>query len=272
MHVERLLDNRCKLAEGPVWHEGAFWFVDIEGKAIHRMGDGAHETWDMPSRVGAALPARGGRWLVALEDGLHAWTPGQVPTLLVDPEADKPNNRFNDAKAAPDGTVFAGTMAMGDPRDGQGTLWRYDGRDATAVVEQVTISNGLDWSNDRRTMWFIDTPTGRVDAFDYDAGNMSNRRKVIDNFPGNPDGLCAATDDTLFVAQWGGGCVVHCNPATGEHLRRIDLPADNVTSCCFGGTNLDTLYITTAAGGVFAVHDVGCVGRPVTLATLNTSS
>ncbi|MEM6313685.1 MAG: SMP-30/gluconolactonase/LRE family protein [Planctomycetota bacterium] len=264
----RLPVEPSKLAEGPVWHDDALWWTDIEGRRLHRLGGDAldqHTSWAMPVRVGALLPSAGPAWLLACEDGLHRWTPGGERVLLADPDADRPEMRFNDAKTAPDGHVLAGTLALTEPKAGRGCLYRWDGASVEPVVEGVTVSNGLGWSQDGGTLWYVDTPTGRVDAFDYADGRVANRRPVVTDFPGKPDGLCVTADDTLLVAQWAGSCVVHCDPATGEHLGRIDFDTPNVTSVCFGGDAWDRLFVTTASGGVFEVTGSGLAGRAPTL-------
>jgi sugar lactone lactonase YvrE len=267
--VRQIFDDRCELAEGPVWLDGCLWWVDINGQAVHRLRGPTleeHEHWPMPAKVGAALPTEDGRWLLGCQDGLFDWSPGEERRRLADPEADLPENRFNDGKTGPGGVVFIGTMAISGEKDGRGSLYKWDGRRATKVLGDITISNGLAWSGDGRTFWFIDTPTGRVDAFDYDDGELTTRRPVLDGFPGHPDGMCVTERDTLLVAQWDGGCVVHADPASGEEIRRIAIPTKNVTSCCFGGENLTTLFVTTAGGGVFAVDGLGLRGRPIVLA------
>jgi sugar lactone lactonase YvrE len=147
------------------------------------------------------------------------------------------------------------------------------------VFGGVTTSNGLDWSPDERTMYYIDTPTLQVAAFDYDAetGAISNRRAII-AFPpgvGRPDGMTLDAEGMLWIAHWDGGRISRWNPADGRQLQEIRLPVARVTSCCFGDSNLDRLYITTArhgltedqlrdqphAGSLFAVTP-GVPGRP----------
>jgi sugar lactone lactonase YvrE len=147
------------------------------------------------------------------------------------------------------------------------------------MLGDVTTSNGLDWSADLRTMYYIDTPTMMVRAFDFDLenGTLDNQRVVI-RFPegvGRPDGMTADVEGMLWIAHWDGGRVTRWDPHTGRLLQTIHLPADRVTSCAFGGTNLDILFITTArhgldaeqqqqqphAGSLFAARP-GVVGRP----------
>jgi sugar lactone lactonase YvrE len=142
----------------------------------------------------------------------------------------------------------------------------------------VTISNGLGWSPDHRTMYYIDTPTGRVDAFDYDQGTgaVSGRRPLFEVEDGDPDGMTVDDEGFLWVALWGGGAVRRYEPS-GRPVTTVRVPVTNVTSCCFGGAFGSTLFITTSqrgltreqlaaepgAGHVFFV-DPGVSGPPAT--------
>lgn len=275
MQAELLYDANCQLAEGPVWHDEALWFTDIDGRKLHRLRDGTLETWEMPVRVGLLVPTDAGRWILGCDDGLFFWMPGGEREPIANPQTGSPGEtRFNDGKTSPEGRLFAGTMVLDGPR-GSAALYRLDpGGSITELFGGVGTSNGLDWSADAGTFWYADTPTGQVDAFDHDSatGKLSNRRTILKNFPGHPDGLCADDADTLWVGQWGGSCVDHCDPHTGQHLGRIELPVPNVTSCCFGGKDLRQLFITTArtenipgSGGIWTVKAMPGAGRPVNL-------
>jgi sugar lactone lactonase YvrE len=209
--------------------------------------------------------------LLAVEDGFAAYDGGALE-LIVPVLADDGSLRMNDGKCDASGRFYASSMAR-DGSHGRGMLWRLDA-DLTvhAVVEGLTIGNGLAWSADGRTLHFIDTALQRVDRFDVDPGTgaLANRRTA---FPvrgevGSPDGMCIDADDCLWVALFGGGAVHRYSPS-GELLAVVDVPVPNVTSVAFGGANLDVLYITTArlsdatpgAGGLFAVAP-GVTGPP----------
>ncbi|MGE3313408.1 MAG: SMP-30/gluconolactonase/LRE family protein, partial [Limisphaerales bacterium] len=161
-----------------------------------------------------------------------------------------PGNRFNDAKCDPSGNLWAGTMAV-DETPAKGSLYRI-GADqrATRKVTEISISNGLAWSADRRTMYYIDSPTRRVDAFDFDVdtGGISRRRTVVEITDGYPDGMSIDERGNLWIAIWGGGCVACHEPDGGRRIARIEIPVRDVTSCCFGSG--DTLFITTAGRDV----------------------
>jgi len=176
--------------------------------------------------------------------------------MIIDPETDKPDNRFNDGKCDPAGRFWAGTMHIrGQPN--HGSLYRLD-TDMTVhkMVEDVSISNGIVWTADHKTMYYIDTPTRTVYAYDYDndTGAIDNRRIAI-QVPegiGFPDGMAIDAEGMLWIAHYEGKAVRRWDPASGKILHTIDLPVSRVTACAFVGNNLDTLYITTAINGLSA--------------------
>ncbi len=285
--AECVLDAKATLAEGPSWLAGrqALLWVDIESSRVHLFdpATGADQTWELPSHVGVAVPTAHGDWLAATQQGFIRLDPESgALTRLSDPEADLPRNRFNDGKCDPQGRFWAGTISY-DRTPGAASLYRVDAAlTVTKMVSDVSTSNGLTWSLDGRTMFYIDTPTRRVDAFDFDAvaGTLANRRTVI-RVPeelGKPDGMTIDRKGMLWVALWGGSCVTRWNPGTGELLGRVHVAAERTSSCCFGGPDYDTLYITTArsglteealarqplAGGIFAVR-TGQQGLPCRL-------
>jgi sugar lactone lactonase YvrE len=257
--VELIIDAHATLAEGPVWDsrtQRLFW-VDILERRVHSFDpqNGAQQVFEIGQYVGAAVPRRSGGLLLAVQHGfahLDLATGAVTPLLAV--EAHLPDNRFNDGKCDPAGRFWAGTMSLNN-KHGAGSLYRLDADHAVhRMVADVSISNGLAWNSDHTTMYYIDTPTLTVTAFDYDhaSGAVTNRRVVV-TLPagsGGPDGMTIDAEGMLWVAHWGGFCVSRWNPATGEMLQKIDLPTAHVTSCCFGGPNLDELYITTASYGL----------------------
>src|SRR5918999_4891566 len=168
-------------------------------------------------------------------------------------EADISSNRMNDGKCDPAGRFWAGTMAMDGAR-GRGALYRLDAdRSVARMLGAVSVSNGLAWSADSSTMYYIDTPTGSVDAFEFDAdaGAISGRRPFvkIDGGDGMPDGMTIDSEGGLWVALWGGGAV-HRYDAGGRLDGIVEVPASLTTSCTFGGSDLGDLYITTASTGL----------------------
>ena len=243
------------LGEGPCWEpaEGALYWTDIPAHRVHRLAvDGTHTAWDTGQPVGAIVPRAGGGMALAAKDGFWALDPasGRL-TLLAHAEADVPDNRMNDGACDRAGRLFAGTMAE-DESPGAGALYRLGPDHAvTRVLRGVSVSNGIGWSLDESRMYYIDSPTCGIDVFDYDAasGALGNRR-VFAAVGGDgvvPDGLAVNADGYIWVALWGGGALVRYRP-DGRLEQTLEVPAANVTCCAFGGTDLATLYITTAAG------------------------
>lgn len=192
--------------------------------------------------------------MAAVRDGIAVLDIDTGELELVCPiEADRPGNRMNDAACDPAGRLWAGTMAF-DIKPGAGSLYRIDSSlDVEVVVTDATISNGIGWSPDATTMYYVDSPTEFVDAFDFavGSGRISGRRHLVDlrGEPGAPDGMTVDDEGHLWVAMWGGAAVLRCRP-DGAIVDRVELPVGQVTSCAFGGPEGDELYITTAAGGL----------------------
>lgn len=281
--AELVCEAKARLAEGPVWFDNSLWFVDIEGRRLHRLanGEGPLETLQLDERIGFAVPAGGGRFVAGLQSGLYTidWPNGPV-SLLLGIEAGLPDNRFNDAKTDAYGRLVAGTMSVKGVA-GAGSLYRVAPDLVTRILlEGVTISNGLGWSLEGHEMYYIDTPTRQVRAFPYGRGDEPlGPARVVAEAPsdwGFPDGLCTDAEGHLWVAFWGGSMVRRLHSQTGEVLATVQVPARKVTSCCFGGEGDRQLFITTAggmspedvsinphAGGIFRCQpEVG--GLPVT--------
>lgn len=259
MEPELLVDAGAVLGEGPCWlaREKKLLWVDIEGRKLHLHGpQGCPDaTYDVPLRVGAAAPRARGGLVLATERGFQLFDfETRACTPLADPEAHLPDNRFNDGKCDPRGRFWAGTMNLN--RVPQQAALYVLGADHSVrrVLEGVTTSNGLDWTRDGRTMYYIDTRTLQVAAFDFDpeSGSLSNRRAVV-QFPegvGRPDGMTLDAEGMIWIAHWAGARLSRWDPARGVMLREVRFPVTNVTSCAFGGETLDRLYVTTARQGL----------------------
>jgi sugar lactone lactonase YvrE len=245
-------------AEGPFWdaRTGRLGWVDIlAGRLWSSDYDGAElvspRRLEIDRPLGAAVPAEAGGWLLAAGAGFaHLSEDGRLTEIAT--VADAERVRMNDGKCDPAGRFWAGTMGH-EAEPGAGAFFRL-GRDGEVrtVLPEVTISNGLDWSPDHRTMYYIDTGTGRVDAFDYDAagGEVTGRRPVVSPAGGGaPDGMCVDDEGCLWVAMWEGSRVCRYDP-DGRLLATVGLPVTNVTSCCFGGPDRSTLFITTSRIGL----------------------
>ncbi len=259
LQAELALDLKANLGEGSLWDDqtGRLLWVDIPAGEIHSFEPITGQdklVYQADGQIGTVVQRQQGGLLAATSKGL-VFADGQTgeSQIICNPEADKPQNRFNDGKCGPDGRFWFGSMAAGPITEGQGSLYRLDADlSCHKMLEGVTISNGIAWSPDGSTMYYTDTPTGQIWAFDYDqqAGCISNRRTVVQIAPGGPDGFTVDAEGMLWVAQWGGWQVARYDPASGEKLVQIDVPAAQVSSCAFGGETMDTLFITTASVGL----------------------
>lgn len=262
LQAELILDAKALLGEGPIWdaRRQALYWVDIAGCAVHIFDPaaGSDRAIDVGQPVGTVVPRRSGGVMVALRDGFAALdTETGRLTLIADPEAHLPQNRFNDGKCDPAGRFWAGTMRQAEDRAGAGSLYRLDPDGSVHKMwEGITVANGLAWSLDARTMYYIDTPTKMVVAFEYDiaTGAIANPRPVVStpDGPGFPDGMTIDAEGMLWVAYWDGWRVVRWDPATGQALAIIELPVQRPTAPWFGGPNLDQLFITSARIGLSA--------------------
>lgn len=254
--LELVLDAKVLLGEGPSWNEstGQLYWVDIEGKAVHVYdpATGVDRRIDVGQMVGCVVPRKSGGVVVAMQHGFYGLdleTGGLTPIL--DPEPSLPENRFNDGKCDSRGRLWAGTTKISHDAP-SGALYCLDTNlTCHRRVTDVWISNGLTWTDDDRTMYFIDSPTNRVVAFDFDAGSgvLTNQRTVIEVPAGNggPDGMTIDEEGMLWIALWDGWRVTRWSPFTGKLIEEIPMPVARPTSCAFGGPNHDELYITSAS-------------------------
>jgi len=269
-------ERKSKWGEGSIWWQGALYYVDIEGHLVVRYdpADGSEKSWNVGQRVGTVVPRESGGLVIAGDHGLY-FLDEETGTLtaIADPEPDKPDNRFNDGKCAPDGRFFAGTISL-VKKTGDARLYRLD-PDLTLheAFGPVTNSNGIIWSADGKIVYYIDTPRKEVLAFDYEDGHLRNMRGVVStqHLSWSPDGMTIDTDGNLWVAFCHGGCVICYSPVTGEEIRRVEIPALETTSCAFGGPDLADLYVTTGVHGsieeelggrLFVIKGLGVKGLP----------
>jgi sugar lactone lactonase YvrE len=302
-HAEILYPAHALLGESPVWHHGEkrLYWLDIEGLRLHCFdpAGGKDESFPLATLTGCLAPCRNGNFLLAAQTGIEEVRLGANgieavgANAKIHPESEIPENRYNDGKCSPEGRFWFGSLNK-HRQSGRASLYVLDGRGCRTAVSGATNSNGLGWSPDGKTFYWIDTPTLRVDAFDYDAdeGQLRNRRTVI-RFPetggeiagaagntgknfGRPDGMAVDSDGMVWIAHWLGGRVTRWNPANGTLLETVWVPVSRVTSLTFGGLELKTLFITTAgfgltpeiqpyephAGGLF-VYESGISGLPI---------
>ncbi|MFF8583141.1 SMP-30/gluconolactonase/LRE family protein [Streptomyces althioticus] len=248
----------AELGEGATWDPatGRLLWIDILNSRVHTYdpATGRRTVRRTEQHVGAVKPRAGGGLVLNLRDGVGLLDPDDTFRWLHrEPVAGR---RGNDAAVAPDGSLLAGTMRY-DEATGGGTLSRVTGDGtATVLLDDVTVSNGTGWSPDGRLMYYIDTPTRRVDVCDFgEDGTIAGRRPLaeIEEGAGFPDGLTVDADGCVWVALWDGGAVRRYTPS-GELDRVIELPVPRVTCCAFGGPGLTDLYVTTARVGLAAPH------------------
>jgi len=243
------------LGEGPIWspRDSVLYWVDILTPSVHW-----HDTRDatdheikLGSMVSVAIPKASGGLLVATSAGLMTLdTSTKNLTPLCHPEADRPGNRYNDGKCDRMGRLWIGSLDMATAAN-RGHLFRVDADGTWKKMDSgFSVANGLGWSPDNRQMYFTDSARRVIYVYDFDllSGTVSNRRPLI-NLPGSdgtPDGLTVDEEGCLWVAVWDSWRVARYSPQ-GQEMSRIRMPVPRPTSCCFGGPNLDTLYVTSAS-------------------------
>jgi len=265
MNVEVFDARTCALGEGPAWDaaRSRVWWVDITGHRVlwRSVADDSAGEFPVGDLVGAVIVGADGQLTLCLRNGLAVLDPD---TGAVSPDLQLPGShvksdiplRMNDAKVAPDGSLFAGTMFIENDGDvaGKSALYRIRGVDISVVASNVTLSNGLGWSPDGSLMYYVDTMTGRIDCFDVEPdGAPVNRRVFVDlGEPSvNPDGLSVDSEGGVWLAVWGGSQVRRYDNG-GALTEVIDVPTSQVSSCAFVGEDMSTLVITTAAIGLSA--------------------
>lgn len=267
--VQCLWNGGATLGEGPVWdvEEQALFWVDIKAHAIYRLepSGGDIRRWTLPGQVGCvALDARGD-FIAALQHGIaHVERATGSCTVLVDPEPERPHNRFNDGKVDPMGRFWAGTLPDNEIWEPVGNLYVFDADGGWARrVSGVQCSNGIGWSPEGRTMYFTDSMIGVIWAFDFDLNEGAlSRRRVFAQWPtaeGVPDGLAVDADGHVWSAVWDGWSIRRYAPS-GQLVETVRLPVQRPTSCAFGGPGLDVLYVTSASIGLSDGNPLnGCV-------------
>ncbi|XP_027715283.1 regucalcin-like isoform X3 [Vombatus ursinus] len=262
--IETVMKEKNQMGECPVWDEkaGHLVFVDINAQKICRWNPITEEVQSvtLDARVGCVALRECGGYVVALGTrfGLLSWEDQSVTTVSY-LEQDKPNNRFNDGKVDPAGRFVAGTMAEesspGVWEKQQGSIYTlYSDCSVVKQLDQLGISNGLDWSLDHQIFYHIDSLTYAVHAFDYDlpSGKIDNRRLIykLEEEESMPDGMCIDIQGKLWVACIDAGRIIRLDPETGKRLQTVKMPTPRITSCCFGGKDYSELYVTSASDGL----------------------
>ena len=267
------------IGEGICWNEtdSMLYWIDLLANTIYAysLEEAAAKIIRLDQNTGCIAVREKGGLIAALQHGFY-FVDVKTGSLepITDPEADKPGNRFNDGECDCRGRLWAGTMSKaldsgaGDTTP-MGALYCLDSDlHVEKKIDKVTISNGIGYSPDNKTMYYIDSPTQCVAAFDFDkgTGQISNRRIVVrvPEETGMPDGMTVDAQGMLWVGMWGGGAVVRYDPESGRQLEKITIPAPFVTTMVFGGQDMDEMFVNTAklntdlnkypdAGGVFRI-------------------
>lgn len=281
-----VLDIRAQLGECPIWsaRDASLFWVDIDAPSLNRFDPvtGVNHAMPMPASIGSFALRRPHGFLVALRDGVWlSRADGSLDRRIVEAPYDPHHHRFNDGRCDPAGRFVVGSM--NENRDApDAALYRIDadGR-CTEILSGMTVSNGLAWSPDGRTMYHADTPTHEVRAFDYDArSGLPDRPRTFARWTGEtdrPDGGAVDSEGNYWTCFFRGGKVVKI-ARSGRTLAEYPVPAMCPTMCAFGGPDLTTLYVTSArrkrpddelarlphSGGIFAMHvDVPGLPEPV---------
>lgn len=257
-----IVDSRDMIGEGAFWcgEEQALYWLDVPmPAALHRFipATGQHDKLSMPEMISAMAKRKDGSLLVASQNGVNFldFRDGRL-RRQISPEADQPRNRSNDGAPDARGRFWMGTMMNNIGPNGEalpiteaGAVWRINpDLSYEKAISGLTITNGIVWSPDQKTMYVADSATQIIHAFDFDldAGKATARRafSTIKDL-GYPDGAAVDSDGFLWSARWEGQCVARFAPG-GTVDRIVPIPAPRVTSCAFGGKDLKTLYVTTA--------------------------
>jgi xylono-1,5-lactonase len=267
--VEEIWPARAFLGEGAIWSDDdqALYWVDIHPGLLHRYDpatDG-RETWQLPEKIGCVVPESRGVVIAAMQNGfarLDVQKPGQAPGIerINDPEADLPNNRFNDGKRAPDGSIWAGTMQDAET-EATGNWWRLDVASGTTRklnTEPFMVTNGPAFDAARDRVYLTDSAKRRVyvsPLVDGGAGFGGLETHLqFEDADGYPDGMTVAQDGSLWIAFWAGHCIRRFSP-DGQRLDEVPIPAENPTTVTFDPSG--ALYVTSAGLGKGGPGDGG---------------
>ncbi len=256
--------NKYRLGEGPFYTKSLnrLSWIDILDGRVYTLINGKKEYTEMGQHIGAAIPMKDSDgFIVAGYDGLYTLENGEKKLLYRLDKELKDHHRCNDARMDKNGRIWFGSIVDNFyDIECYGGLYVYDKGVVKCAIEDTKLANGLVWSLDEKTFYFIDTNYGAVFKYDYDAinGEISNRQEFIRITDGFPDGMCIDSNDDLWIAIWDGGKVHHRDGRTGELKGVVEVDAKNVSSCCFYGDNMDMLFITTSGEYASGEHD-GCI-------------
>jgi sugar lactone lactonase YvrE len=243
----------AELGEGPVWTDGALWFVDIKKQAIHRLAGEERTSWAAPEQIGFLHPAEGGGFVAGLQSGLHQFDPGSGAfTLIVPVEPDLPGNRLNDGAVDPSGRLWFGTMDN-EEKGASGRFYSfYRGALRDPGLPAIAITNGPAVSPDGRILYWVDTLGQSIHACDISDGGVLGEPRLFAKLgekEGFPDGPAVDSEGCVWIALYWGWAARRYSPA-GELLETVTFPVSNITKIAFGGEDLRTVYAATARQGI----------------------
>ncbi|MGN0355280.1 MAG: SMP-30/gluconolactonase/LRE family protein [Muricoprocola sp.] len=275
--MDKLTNLKGRLLEGCIWDEKKqqLYFADIECRKIYCYQPDCKSISDMEmkSYVSCVVLKEDGTLLAALPDGLYHVDFEKKTAERVMNSALPEGIRYNDGKCAPDGSLWIGSMSVKQDENAAhaGALFCIKKEQIQTIYSGFTIPNGLAWEREEPYFYHVDTPTGNVYSYRITENGYLTEKKVavdLQKEKGSPDGMCMDSQGKLWIAMWGGYQVICADPKTGEVLEHLPVEAENVSCCCFGGSNLDELYITTAQneagnGGELFVQKMNVTGGKV---------
>lgn len=256
-NLQYIKNTKSLLGEAPLYNHNDFCFYwsDIKNKKLLQYNIKTEQInhFQFHKEIGSFCFTNENKIIASANDGfeyLNLKTLDSTP--ITDPEKHLKNNRFNDGKCDKLGRYFAGTMDNTE-KTINGSLYCYDGKNVVKKIENLGISNGLGWNKEYTKFYLCDSMKGIIYQFDYclDSATLSNKKVFVDvdEKDGYPDGLCIDEDGYIYSCHWDGSRITKYN-SNGKIVDIVTLPVPRVTSCCFGGKNLDKLYITTASYGL----------------------
>lgn len=248
--IEIFADRNCIVGEGPTYDEinKQLYTVDIRNNCyfVTDYNSGKVQKYDVPQQLGCLALCEDGDVILSMEDGIYFRDAEGKLTLAHKPTEIK-GRRFNDGKVGPDGCYYVGTT----DNNKKGAFYRLSNGILTEIFGDCGCSNGLDWTKDAKTLYYCDSREQKIESFDFSITqhSLSNRKTIMniaEDF-GSGDGMTIDEKGNLWLAVWGGYCVLNIEPSTGRVLKEIKLPVEKVSSCAFAGDDMKDLIITSAA-------------------------
>jgi len=255
--INYIPNAKSVLGEGPIYNEmeNALYWTDIKSNRLYKydLESKDTDTYTFSKLISSFVFTKENKIIATTKDGFEYLDTKTLSTKkIVNPEENIQENRFNDGKCDKKGRYFAGTMDNNED-EVTGSLYCFDGKNIEKKEKDLFISNGLGWNNDSSKFYLTDSPTRTIYVYDYslETSKMSNKKVFVklDEKDGYPDGLCVDSEDYIWGAHWDGWKITRYTP-DGKIDKVYDLPVPNVSSCCFGGPNLDILFITSAQKGL----------------------